>query len=151
MAKAIRNLHFMNGTEPDNASGDATSLRENATSHHRKDTVERPGMVIESWAGTDHGGMLPVGTDTTDRLAHLESYFDEDSIHHKFDMYNLSRRENELTLLVLKGYSNRDIAESLYISEQTVKDHLHNIFRKVEIKRRSELAARVLGLKRDFS
>ncbi len=151
MAKAIRNLHFMNGTEPDNASGDATSLRENATSRHRKDTAERLGMVIDSGAGTDHGGTLPVGTDTTDRLAHLESYFDEDSIHHKFDMYNLSRRENELTLLVLKGYSNRDIAESLYISEQTVKDHLHNIFRKVEIKRRSELAARVLGLKRDFS
>jgi DNA-binding NarL/FixJ family response regulator len=94
--------------------------------------------------------MIPAGTDEKGRPMHPKLSPDEDSLDQKLDMYKLTRREKELTVLVLQGYSNRGIAESLYISEQTVKDHLHSIFKKVEIKRRGELAARVLGLNRDF-
>jgi DNA-binding CsgD family transcriptional regulator len=166
MAKAIRNLHLMNGMEPNKKIGEVTSLGEYGAQPNTNENTERltkgsasvpdSGLgsyptLFESGTGTYQGWTLPDGTDKKARLTHLESYFDADSLHQKFNMYKLTKREIELTTLVLKGYSNRKIAESLYISEQTVKDHLHSIFRKVEIKRRSELAARVLGLKHDFS
>lgn len=52
----------------------------------------------------------------------------------------LSRRERELVGLIALGFRNREIADKLFISEQTVKNHLHNIFEKTRIKDRLELA-----------
>jgi DNA-binding NarL/FixJ family response regulator len=52
----------------------------------------------------------------------------------------LSRRERELVGLIALGYRNREIADKLFISEQTVKNHLHNVFDKTGIKDRLELA-----------
>ncbi len=58
----------------------------------------------------------------------------------------LSPRQEEIASLVLQGFSNREIAERLFICEQTVKDHLHDIFEKIQVRRRSELTAKILGL-----
>jgi DNA-binding CsgD family transcriptional regulator len=44
--------------------------------------------------------------------------------------YRISEREQEVLRLVVQGYSNRRIAEDLYISLATVKTHLHNLFQK---------------------
>jgi len=52
----------------------------------------------------------------------------------------LSRREREIVALVAQGYRNREMAEKLFISEQTVKNHLHNIFDKLGVSDRLELA-----------
>jgi two-component system, NarL family, nitrate/nitrite response regulator NarL len=52
----------------------------------------------------------------------------------------LSPREREIVQLVAQGYRNREIAEKLFISEQTVKNHLHNIFDKLGVSDRLELA-----------
>lgn len=59
--------------------------------------------------------------------------------------YGLSKRQQEVAGWVIRGLSNRQIAERLFITEQTVKDHLHDIFEMMKIRRRSELAARILG------
>jgi len=42
----------------------------------------------------------------------------------------LSDREKEIVQLVAQGFRNKEIGEKLFISEQTVKNHLHNIFDK---------------------
>lgn len=52
----------------------------------------------------------------------------------------LSRREREIVAHVSQGFRNREIADKLYISEQTVKNHMHNIFEKVGVQDRLELA-----------
>jgi two-component system, NarL family, nitrate/nitrite response regulator NarL len=52
----------------------------------------------------------------------------------------LSHRAREIAGLVARGYKNKDIAEKLFISEQTVKNHIHNIFDKLGISDRLELA-----------
>ena len=53
----------------------------------------------------------------------------------------LTERELEVADLISRGYSNRDIAKMLFISEYTVKDHTKNIYRKLDIHSRLELAA----------
>ena len=64
----------------------------------------------------------------------------------QLDSFRLSGREKEVAALVIHGLSNREIAERLFISEMTVKDHLKSIFGKLEIRRRGELAARALRI-----
>src|SRR5271154_995169 len=52
----------------------------------------------------------------------------------------LSSREREIVALVAQGYKNKEMAEKMFISEQTVKNHLHNIFDKLGVSDRLELA-----------
>jgi len=42
--------------------------------------------------------------------------------------------------LVAQGFKNKEMAEKMFISEQTVKNHLHNIFDKLGVSDRLELA-----------
>ena len=52
----------------------------------------------------------------------------------------LSLREGEIVNLVAQGFKNKEVAEKMFISEQTVKNHLHNIFDKLDVSDRLELA-----------
>lgn len=56
------------------------------------------------------------------------------------DKPRLSNREREIVALVAQGFKNKEIAERMFISEQTVKNHLHNIFDKLGVSDRLELA-----------
>ena len=60
----------------------------------------------------------------------------------------LSKRQKQLLILLDKGQSNRDIAETLQISEHTVKVHLWRLFRRLNVKSRSQAShlARMQGL-----
>ena len=55
----------------------------------------------------------------------------------------LTRREREISALLLQGKSNAEIAKLLFIGERTVKGHVTNIFRKYNIYRRGQLAEAV--------
>ena len=60
----------------------------------------------------------------------------------------LSKRQKQLLILLDKGLSNRDIADNLQISEHTVKVHLWRLFRRLNVKSRSQAShlARTQGL-----
>lgn len=53
--------------------------------------------------------------------------------------YQISKRESEIIQLICKGNSNQDISDSLFISLQTVKDHIHRIYLKTGVKNRVQL------------
>lgn len=52
---------------------------------------------------------------------------------------SLSARERQVVELVSLGFKNKEVAERMFISEQTVKNHLHNIFDKLGVSDRLEL------------
>ena len=56
----------------------------------------------------------------------------------------LSDREKQVVQLVVQGYRNREIGQELFISDQTVKNHLRNIFDKLGVSDRLELALYVI-------
>lgn len=58
-----------------------------------------------------------------------------------FEKYNITQRESEIILEIYKGKTNQQIADSLFISLQTVKDHTHRIYRKTFVKSRSQLSS----------
>jgi DNA-binding NarL/FixJ family response regulator len=58
---------------------------------------------------------------------------------------NLTKREEEIVRLVIQGLSNKQISKRLLISEKTVKNHLGNIFNKLGVSSRLNLAINRLG------
>jgi DNA-binding NarL/FixJ family response regulator len=54
---------------------------------------------------------------------------------------DLTEREREVLALVARGYTNKQIAEALYVSEKTARNHVSHILEKLGLARRSEAAA----------
>ncbi len=53
----------------------------------------------------------------------------------------LTEREREVLALVARGYTNKQIADALYVSEKTARNHVSHILDKLGLSRRSEAAA----------
>ncbi len=53
---------------------------------------------------------------------------------------NLTNREVEVLKLIAEGMINKEIAKNLYISEKTVKNHISNIFKKLDVNDRTQAA-----------
>jgi len=60
--------------------------------------------------------------------------------HSKAKSYGLTRREIEILSTIVSGLSNKEIAQKFSLSEDTVKHHLTNIFDKLGVSSRLELA-----------
>jgi DNA-binding NarL/FixJ family response regulator len=84
-------------------------------------------------SGTIAAKMLAEFRHTSD----LEQKADKD-ISYNFDA--LSKREKEILSLLTEGLSNQQIADCLFVSEKTIKKHLSNIFAKLQLNNRSQLA-----------
>lgn len=52
---------------------------------------------------------------------------------------SLTPRETEVFNLVIKGYSNKKVGETLFVSVDAIKYHLTNIFKKMQVKNRLQL------------
>ena len=52
--------------------------------------------------------------------------------------FGITRREHEILALIANGLSNREIAEKLFVSENTVKTHSSRLFDKLSAKRRTQ-------------
>jgi DNA-binding CsgD family transcriptional regulator len=57
----------------------------------------------------------------------------------------ISNSESKVIAYLQQGLSNRDIADSLNVSEKTIKFHLTNIYKKHEVRSRSELISKLVG------
>lgn len=69
----------------------------------------------------------------------LKEYKKKDS-HSNSHSTVLTKREFDVISLIAKGYNNKEIAEELYISEKTVKNHVSNIFKKINVNDRTQAA-----------
>jgi DNA-binding CsgD family transcriptional regulator len=61
--------------------------------------------------------------------------------------YKITKREEEVIRELCSGKSNREISESLFISLQTVKDHVYRIYQKTDVRNRVQLINLIQGYK----
>jgi two-component system nitrate/nitrite response regulator NarP len=94
-------------------------------------------QVLAGRLALDQRAMRRVVKSLSMRLANIEEA-----------VRRLSQRELQIVRLVGVGLSNRDIAGRLALAEGTIKVHLHNVFEKLQVRGRKELAdyARRRGL-----
>ncbi|MCG8484516.1 MAG: LuxR C-terminal-related transcriptional regulator, partial [Clostridia bacterium] len=57
--------------------------------------------------------------------------------------YNLTRRELEIVNLITKGYTNKEISNILYVSTHTVRTHVFNIFKKMDVNNRTAISNKI--------
>lgn len=67
-----------------------------------------------------------------------------DFLSDRLDINNLSDREKEICKLIVLGYSNKEISDELYISLNTVKNHLNNIYKKLGVSDRTQAAVAIM-------
>ena len=65
--------------------------------------------------------------------------------------YNLTNRELEVARLIDKGLSNKEIAAHLFIEVSTVKNHVHNLIEKLNVRRRGQVVSHIRPLLAQFS
>ncbi|NLS11745.1 helix-turn-helix transcriptional regulator [Vibrio sp. SM6] len=102
-----------------------------------KDTVEQLSQGIRAVA--DGANWLPRHT-----LDQLINYYQEHGSERGDNILidiDLTRREVQVLQFLKNGGSNMEIADSLFISEHTIKSHLYNIFRKIDVKNRTQATA----------
>lgn len=70
---------------------------------------------------------------------------------HKEEIYagKLSNRENEIIQCIAKGYKNNQIAEELYLSVNTVKAHIQNMYKKMNVNNRVALLNCVSSIQKE--
>jgi DNA-binding CsgD family transcriptional regulator len=71
--------------------------------------------------------------------AAISSGVDEAKVQTVLETAKLSTREKDIVMLISKGLGNKEIAETLFISLNTVKTHNRNIFKKMDVKSRFQL------------
>jgi DNA-binding CsgD family transcriptional regulator len=103
------------------------------------------GEIVETVChGLDAETMLrvvPLNEKTGGYFAVFFEAVSRNSVETATKRYDFTKRERDVLKLILSGSSTAQIAQSLFISEGTVGDHVKNMFRKTRTKRRSELIA----------
>lgn len=69
-------------------------------------------------------------------LCDLVNYYRKGGEHHLRNQTLLTVREQEIIRYLMTGASNTEIADSLFVSEHTIKSHLYNVFKKLNVKNR---------------
>ncbi|NDO46930.1 helix-turn-helix transcriptional regulator [Clostridium sp. MD294] len=64
---------------------------------------------------------------------------DKISIQEAVELYGLTKRESDILELLISGYSNKEICDQIVIANNTLKKHILNIYRKLDIKNRVQL------------
>ncbi|MDU9283863.1 response regulator transcription factor [Staphylococcus pseudintermedius] len=76
-----------------------------------------------------------------DKVIHKDAQQVMDTVITKAHMLNkLSKRETEVLKEMAKGKTNKEIAETLFVSEKTIKTHVSHIFSKLEVTDRTQAA-----------
>ena len=102
---------------------------------------DAPTEILLASIRTVTNGQFWVGQEkVTDLVEILRSYLPAAEVKTAKRNFGLTVRELDVVSAIVSGFTNREIAQKFSISEQTVKHHLRNIFDKVGVSNRLELA-----------
>lgn len=129
-------------TTPDNKEEFVEAMKLGCSGILHKDA---PIGMIEKSIQKVHEGEIWLDSNTTAAVFRSLASPSEYSSSHSNgklprERAQLSQREREIIVLIAQGYKNKEIAEKMFITEQTVKNHLHNVFDKLGVSDRLELA-----------
>lgn len=103
-------------------------------------------ICMNSKTGYYHVKKISTNRSSPLKIILRERFPDVKLIKGEMKKYGMTPRQQEITLLVATGQSNREIAEKLYITRYTVKDHIKKIFQIFDVHSRGELCPKILNL-----
>jgi len=114
------------------------SLAAGATGYVLKRTP--PAELLEAIESLHRGG-----SPMTDQIARRVVQAFHTMGTSRLETENLSERESEILAAVAKGYRDKEVAERLFLSVETVRTHLRNIYKKLNVRTRTEAVLKFLG------
>jgi DNA-binding NarL/FixJ family response regulator len=106
-----------------------------------------PDELVRAIRIVSRGGSLlepSVAARVLDRLSALMADGDPDASSDSAQFTSLTSREKEILALLANGARNKDIADTLFISERTVKVHVTSLMRKLDANTRTEAVAKAI-------
>lgn len=97
-------------------------------------------QIIEKDISSENHRLFMVSIEEVEETADLGN-FNRNSLRER---YHLTKREIDIVSHIFKGLRNAEIAQELFVSEITVKKHIHNIFEKVSVTNRTALIHKIL-------
>lgn len=83
--------------------------------------------------------------DIVSKLVINNNNSDDNTKDNILEKYDLSEREKEIVKFIAKGFSNKEIAGEIFLSEGTVKNHITSILSKMDLKHRTQIAITYLN------
>lgn len=99
-----------------------------------------PAKLRAALAELLHGG-VPM---TSSIARHVADYFRKRA-KTRSEIVRLSPRESEVLTLLAKGYSNKEIADKLSLTLETIHSYLKSVYRKMHVRSRAEAAAKFMS------
>lgn len=124
-------MQMMVLTVYDNNDNVFSALKAGAVSYLLKSTP--PEKVIEAIEEVYKGGS-PISSQIARKV--IEAFAVKEKTNNYFQ--DLSRREQEILEQLSKGYRYKEIADKLYVSIETVRTHIRNIYEKLHVNNRAE-------------
>jgi len=116
----------------DDAENIFKAIKAGATSYMLKNTA--PEKIIDAINDLHNGGS-PMSSQIARKV--IEAF--QQAGNSKNDSYHsLSRREQEIILELAKGFRYKEIADLLFLSQETIRTHIRNIYEKLQVNSRSE-------------
>jgi len=101
-----------------------------------------PDQILEAIVEVSHGG-APMSSHIARKV--VQSF--QNTALPNGDQASLTQREEEILGYVVKGFANKEIADALSISVETIRVHLKNIYEKLHVRSRTEAALKRIGEK----
>jgi len=98
--------------------------------------------ISSAWWGAKYASILS----RYDSISLSSKSLDIDGLAEK---YKITKRETEVIELICRGHTNKEIADLLFISVETVKDHNYKIFQKTGVKNRTQLVNFINNFQKD--
>jgi len=111
------------------------SLKYGASGYLLKDAT--PETILDAIRKVMSGGTVIEPLVASKLLKHLKPVHE---VSKPSELHKLTERETHIALAIAEGYSNKEIALKLFVSEGTVKNHLTSILEKLNLRDRTQLA-----------
>lgn len=131
--KAVHlHLQCMMLTVFDDAENIFKAIKAGATSYMLKNTP--PAKIIEA-INDLHSGGSPMSSQIARKV--IEA-FQQSGNSKNIPYHSLSRREQEIINVLAKGFRYKEIADQLFLSQETIRTHIRNIYEKLQVNSRTE-------------
>ncbi|GAA4461211.1 response regulator transcription factor [Nemorincola caseinilytica] len=130
-------------TSLEDADNIFNALQAGATGYLTKSTA--PDKILEAIKDAHNGGS-PMSSQVARKV--LGHFYNADTRKKENELEKLSAREQEILDLLSKGYRYKEIAAKLFVSVETVRKHIHNIYEKLQVNSRTDALNKAYSHKR---
>jgi len=116
----------------DDAENIFKAIKAGATSYMLKNSS--PEKIVEAVNDLQNGGS-PMSSQIARKV--IEA-FQQTNTGNNESYHSLSRREQEIIQVLAKGFRYKEIADQLFLSQETIRTHIRNIYEKLQVNSRSE-------------